>query len=115
MKPAEDLSPVAPRLSRRGFVHRVALASTALSGVIPASAVVGGGGGRVRFGLIADIHPDVLPDGLERVQAFVKAMTEAKGRQWGRVYKLYILPSRSLAEGQMFNVQTRPHCPEEDR
>lgn len=78
MKPAEDLSLVAPRLSRRGFVHRVALASTALSGLVPASAAVGGTGGRVRFGLIADIHPDVLPDGLERVQAFVKAMTEAK-------------------------------------
>jgi Icc protein len=78
MKPAEDLSLVAPRLSRRGFVHRVALASTALLGVIPASAAVGGGGGRVRFGLIADIHPDVLPDGLARVQAFVKTMTEAK-------------------------------------
>ena len=78
MKPAEDLSLVAPRLSRRGFVHRVALASTALSGLVPASAAVAGGGARVRFGLIADIHPDVLPDGLERVQAFVKAMTEAK-------------------------------------
>lgn len=78
MKPAEDLALVAPRLSRRGFVHRVALASTALSGLVLARAAVGGSGGRVRFGLIADIHPDVLPDGLERVQAFVKAMTEAK-------------------------------------
>jgi hypothetical protein len=154
MKPAEDLALVAPRLSRRGFVHRVALASTALSGLVPASAAVGGSGGRVRFGLIADIHPDVLPDGLARVQAFVKAMTKpcllfihqpfdaenddavenaaevravveraekqrpgsvlavfsghlhldyarvvnwpaepSKRRQWGRVYKLYILPS----------------------
>ncbi len=31
----------------------------------------------VRFGIISDIHPDMLPDGLQRVQRFVSAMEEA--------------------------------------
>jgi predicted phosphodiesterase len=39
---------------------------------------VAGPGGAVRFGLIADIHPDVLPDGRARVQAFVAAMEAAQ-------------------------------------
>jgi 3',5'-cyclic AMP phosphodiesterase CpdA len=34
--------------------------------------------GRVRFGVISDIHPDMLPDGLERVHAFVAAMEAAR-------------------------------------
>lgn len=34
--------------------------------------------GRVRFGLISDIHPDMLPDGLDRVRAFVTAMQAAR-------------------------------------
>lgn len=33
--------------------------------------------GRVRFGVISDIHPDMLPDGLDRVRAFVAAMEHA--------------------------------------
>jgi Icc protein len=77
MEPGADLICHGARVSRRAFVHRVALASaglTALGGGPTATAA----GRRVRFGLIADIHPDVLPDGLERVQAFVKAMTEAR-------------------------------------
>jgi 3',5'-cyclic-AMP phosphodiesterase len=34
--------------------------------------------GQVRIGLIADIHPDMLPDGLERVRGFVAAMEKAR-------------------------------------
>ncbi len=63
--------------TRRGFVRRVSLASAAWAGCAPVLAA-GDPSHRVRFGLIADIHPDVLPDGLERVQSFVGAMTEAR-------------------------------------
>jgi len=69
--------PPRPWLSRRGFVQRISLAPVALAGLnqrLPAETPTR----RVRFGLIADIHPDVLPDGLERVQAFVSAMTRAR-------------------------------------
>ena len=31
-----------------------------------------------RFGVITDVHQDVMPDGVERVRAFVAAMTEAR-------------------------------------
>jgi hypothetical protein len=33
---------------------------------------------RVTFGLISDVHQDVMPDGVERIRAFVDAMTKAK-------------------------------------
>lgn len=71
-----DVGP-ALECSRRGFVRRVSLASVAWAGLAPVGGAVDSAR-RVRFGLIADIHPDVLPDGLERVQAFVSAMTEAR-------------------------------------
>jgi len=32
----------------------------------------------IRFGLLADLHQDVMPDGVERATAFVEAMTKAK-------------------------------------
>jgi 3',5'-cyclic AMP phosphodiesterase CpdA len=31
-----------------------------------------------RFGVISDVHQDIVPDGVERIRAFVAAMTEAK-------------------------------------
>lgn len=34
--------------------------------------------GRIRLGLIADVHQDVMPDGVERITAFVDAMQEAR-------------------------------------
>jgi len=69
-----------PRFSRRGFVQRVALGSAASTAF---SAIAENGAKtpldrRVRFGLITDIHPDVLPDGLARVQAFVSAMKQSR-------------------------------------
>lgn len=70
----------ASEISRRAFVHRLALA-TATSVTLPQRAETPANGNarrRVRFGLITDIHPDMLPDGLQRVQAFVRAMTEAR-------------------------------------
>ncbi len=64
-------------LKRREFVCRLSLATVALAGC--ASAVgQDRPARRIRFGLIADIHQDVMPDGLVRVDAFVRAMQEAK-------------------------------------
>lgn len=64
-------------LGRREFIWRLSLASIAIAGCTralgedrPAR--------RIRFGLISDIHPDVMPDGIERVCAFVRAMEKAK-------------------------------------
>jgi len=34
-------------------------------------------GGKLRLGLVADVHQDVMPDGVERITAFVEAMREA--------------------------------------
>ena len=31
-----------------------------------------------RFGVITDVHQDIMPDGVDRIRAFVAAMTEAK-------------------------------------
>lgn len=66
---------MSPPLSRRTFVHQVALAT---AGGLASCARHPSPRRHVRFGLIADIHPDVLPDGLQRVQAFVRAMTDAR-------------------------------------
>ena len=66
-----------PPVTRRQFLRHLSIAPAALAGVAQA---VGEDrpSRRVRFGLIADIHPDVMPDGLERVRAFVTAMERAK-------------------------------------
>ena len=69
------------KLNRRGFLHRLAVApavATALGTNRSDAAASPPGSGRVRFGMISDIHPDMLPDGLERVQAFVAAMQQTK-------------------------------------
>lgn len=36
--------------------------------------------GRIRLGLIADVHQDVMPDGVERITAFVTAMQESRAQ-----------------------------------
>jgi hypothetical protein len=75
---ASDSSHLTPsHPTRREFVRRITVGSAALAHWI-ANPALAASSRRVRFGLIADIHPDVLPDGLARVQAFVKAMTEAR-------------------------------------
>ncbi len=63
-------------MPRRGFLRQLAV-SSALCPALGARAALARPTGRVRFGLIADIHPDMLPDGLERVRAFVAAMQAA--------------------------------------
>jgi hypothetical protein len=56
-----DAGPPQPVANRRAFVRRLALAPVALSLAVR-GADTGGQPRRVRFGLIADIHPDVMPD-----------------------------------------------------
>ena len=64
------------KISRRAFILRLPLLPLAvgtadwLRGAEKQS--------RVRFGLIADVHHDIMPDGPERLGAFVKAMKRAR-------------------------------------
>lgn len=63
-------------LSRRRFLHRLSVASALLPAAARATPRPGPSG-KVRFGIISDIHPDMLPDGLDRVRAFINAMESA--------------------------------------
>jgi predicted phosphodiesterase len=66
-------------VTRRGFLQRLALVPTALPVLQSGSAFAQGRPqGRLRFGMISDIHPDMLPDGLDRVRAFVSSMQAAQ-------------------------------------
>jgi Icc protein len=64
-------------ISRRALIRRFVLAPATLA---LATRVAGQERPprRLTFGLISDIHPDVMPDGTERVQAFAAAMKEAR-------------------------------------
>ena len=64
-------------VTRRGFLRRLGIVPALLPGMVGRSAN-GSPSGRVRFGVISDIHPDMLPDGLDRVRAFVAAMEAAR-------------------------------------
>lgn len=57
-------------LSRRNFIRTIAL-SPAVMGAWAADAAQ-----RVRFGIITDVHQDVMHDGVERVTAFAEAMNK---------------------------------------
>lgn len=52
--------------------------ATALLPAMAGGSAQGAPTGKVRFGMISDIHPDMLPDGRERVRAFVTAMQAAR-------------------------------------
>ncbi|MCC6232798.1 MAG: metallophosphoesterase family protein [Verrucomicrobiales bacterium] len=64
-------------VSRRHVLRRLTLAP-ALLPALRATAQPPQPSGRLRFGLIADIHPDMLPDGRDRVRAFVATMQAAR-------------------------------------
>ena len=66
-----------PAQPRREFLRRLALAPAVVAAAAQGFAA-SASPRRVRFGLISDIHQDVMPDGLERVRAFVAAMNLAK-------------------------------------
>jgi predicted phosphodiesterase len=69
-----------PKVTRRGFLQRLAAVPgvPALATRLSHAATPLTRSGRLRFGMISDIHPDMLPDGLDRVRAFVSAMEQAK-------------------------------------
>jgi 3',5'-cyclic AMP phosphodiesterase CpdA len=73
-------SPSAILTSRRTFLKRIALAPAAVAAMTRIAAAEGANtaAAKLKFALIADIHQDVMPDGVERVAAFVKAMEKIK-------------------------------------
>ena len=77
MSLAPSLSSLTAPATRRTFLRRLAIAPALLPGLSAVSAQAASTG-RVRFGLISDIHPDMLPDGRDRVRAFVAAMKDAQ-------------------------------------
>lgn len=63
--------------TRRHFLHRFALAPLAV-GALTSGLSAAASSRRLRFGMISDIHPDMLPDSVERIRAFVETMEKAK-------------------------------------
>jgi predicted phosphodiesterase len=65
--------------TRREMLRRVMAVPWAGAGVQGKEGAVERKEGKaeLRFGVIADVHQDVMPDGVERVGAFVRAMEEA--------------------------------------
>jgi 3',5'-cyclic-AMP phosphodiesterase len=66
--------------SRRTFLKRIALAPAAVAAMsrIVAAESPSIAAAKLRFGLIADVHHDVMPDGIQRLTAFLKAMEKIK-------------------------------------
>lgn len=64
-------------LPRRRFLTRLSTAAAALSLPRPAPARPEGHG-RIRIGMISDVHHDVMPDGSRRLRAFLDAMRTAQ-------------------------------------
>lgn len=62
-----------PATTRRAFL-RCALHLPLCLAAAPALAA----GRAVKFGVITDVHQDVMPDGVERIRAFVEAMKKAE-------------------------------------
>jgi len=65
-------------LSRRSFLGGAALGTAGLFFDLPSlGGPSGGGGDALRFGLIADVHQDVMHDAPRRVELFVRALEKA--------------------------------------
>ncbi len=60
--------------SRRRFIQSLPLATAAFT----TSCATSGTPRPLRFGVITDIHQDIMHDGIERISAFVEAMNEAR-------------------------------------
>lgn len=65
-------------LDRRGFLNATIATSLAVSLPRVSAAAVRRLGGPVRFGIIADLHHDVMHDGSERLDVFLEAMSEKR-------------------------------------
>jgi len=68
------LIPTRNPITRRGFIQASAASSLALTLPHTSTAALRRLDQPVRIGVIADLHQDVMHDGVERVQAFVKKM-----------------------------------------
>ena len=67
-------------IGRRDFLLRVSVGAGGAIGARAATSSAGKAEGRptLRFGLIADVHHDIMHDGIARLEAFVAAMTAAR-------------------------------------
>jgi len=65
------------QINRRHFLARVSGTAAALALPLPALARATGKG-KIRIGMISDVHQDVMHDGMHRLGAFLDAMREAK-------------------------------------
>jgi 3',5'-cyclic-AMP phosphodiesterase len=61
--------------SRRSFIRKIALGSLALGGFGASGFSVSK---PIKIGLITDLHQDIIPDGTERLQAFLSFMKKRK-------------------------------------
>ncbi|MHB1308349.1 MAG: metallophosphoesterase family protein [Limisphaerales bacterium] len=66
-----------PAATRREFIRRLTIAPAALAG-LARSRAEDQPSRRVRFGVMADLHTDLMPDGVERLRAFVTAMEASR-------------------------------------
>ena len=66
------------RLSRRTVLHTATVASLTLALPRMSVAAVGALEKPVRIGVIADLHHDVMHDGIDRLEAFLKSMSLSK-------------------------------------
>lgn len=62
-------------LNRRAVLRGLLAAAATAVVRLPVRA---GGAQVTRFGVITDVHQDIVPDGVERIRAFATAMTEAR-------------------------------------
>jgi 3',5'-cyclic-AMP phosphodiesterase len=64
------------RVNRRTVLG--GMLATAAAGVLRIPIPATAGAAVTRFGVISDVHHDIVPDGMLRIRAFVAAMTEAR-------------------------------------
>ena len=72
------LRPHVERRSRRDFLRAVGITSATFALPSVAAAALRGAGSPIRLGLIADLHHDVMHDGLDRLESFLTTMQAAK-------------------------------------
>ena len=71
-------NPIVNRLTRRKFLSAATATSLALTLPRTSAAAIGRLEKPVRIGVIADLHHDVMHDGIARTEAFVKAMATSQ-------------------------------------
>jgi 3',5'-cyclic-AMP phosphodiesterase len=72
------MSGIRPAVTTRQIARRTFLRTVATLPLMLTAGTWPSGPRRVKFGLISDVHQDVMPDGVDRVRKFVAAMKEAE-------------------------------------